>query len=69
MPTLGDYWEKGGVENMNQGLRIKRYIPKGTSIDSLTEDQIKQIEHRLNSTTRKCLNYLSPYEKMEQLIT
>ncbi len=62
-------WEKGGVENMNQRLRIKRYIPKGTSIDSLTEDQIKQIEHRLNSTPRKCLGYLTPYEKMEQLIS
>jgi len=61
-------WEKGGVENMNQRLRIKRYIPKGTSIDSLTEKQIKEIEHRLNSTPRKCLGYLTPYEKMEQLI-
>ena len=60
-------WEKGSVENMNQRLRIKRYIPKGTSIDSLTESQIKQIEHKLNSTPRKCLNYLTPYEKMEQL--
>ncbi len=61
-------WEKGTVENMNQRLRIKRYIPKGTSIDSLTEDQIKQIEHKLNSTPRKCLGYLTPYEKMDQLI-
>lgn len=61
-------WEKGSVENMNQRLRIKRYIPKGTSIDCLTEDQIKQIEQRLNSTPRKCLGYLTPYEKMDQLI-
>lgn len=61
-------WEKGGVENMNQRLRIKRYIPKGQSIDSLTENQIKEIEHRLNSTPRKCLGYLTPYEKMDQLI-
>lgn len=61
-------WEKGAVENTNQRLRIKRLIPKGTSIDVLTVDQIKQIEHRLNSTPRKCLNYLTPYERMEQLI-
>lgn len=60
-------WEKGGVENINQRLRIKRYIPKGTSIDSLTEKEIKRIEYRLNSTPRKCLGYLTPYEKMEQL--
>lgn len=62
-------WEKGSVENMNQRLRIKRYIPKGTSIDNLTVSQIKQIEHKLNSTPRKCLGYLTPYEKMEQLIS
>ena len=62
-------WEKGGVENMNQRMRIKRYIPKGTSIDTLTDKQIKQIEHKLNSTPRKCLNYLTPYEKMNQLIS
>lgn len=61
-------WEKGGVENMNQRLRIKRYIPKGTSIDTLTEKEINQIEHRLNSTPRKCLGYLTPYEKMDELI-
>lgn len=61
-------WEKGSVENTNQRLRIKRYIPKGTSIDSLTVKEIKEIEHRLNSTPRKCLGYLTPYEKMEQLI-
>lgn len=61
-------WEKGSVENMNQRLRIKRYIPKGTSIDSLTVDQIREIEYRLNSTPRKCLGYLTPYEKMGQLI-
>lgn len=60
-------WEKGGVENINQRLRIKRYIPQGTSIDSLTEQQIKQIEHKLNSTPRKCLGYLTPYEKMNEL--
>jgi len=62
-------WEKGGVENLNQRLRIKRYIPKGTSIDTLPEEKIKEIEHRLNSTPRKCLGYLTPYEKMEQLIS
>lgn len=61
-------WEKGSVENTNQRLRIKRYIPKGTSIDSLTVSQIKEIEYRLNSTPRKCLGYLTPYEKMDQLL-
>jgi len=60
-------WEKGGVENMN--LRIRRFIPKGTSIDNYTDEQIEEIERRLNSTPRKCLNYLTPYEKMSELLS
>ena len=60
-------WEKGTVENMNG--RIRRYIPKGVSIDQLTEEQIRKVEIRLNSTPRKCLGYLTPYEKMSQVLS
>lgn len=60
-------WEKGSVENMNG--RIRRYLPKGTSLDQISEKQIAEIEHRLNSTPRKCLGYLTPYEKMSELIS
>lgn len=59
-------WEKGGVENIN--LRIRRFIPKGTSIDTLDEKFIKQVEWILNNTPRKCLGYLTPQEKMLQLL-
>ena len=58
-------WEKGTVENSN--LRIRRFIPKGTSIDTVSARKILQIEKTMNSTPRKCLGYLTPYEKMEQL--
>ena len=58
-------WEKGTVENMNG--RIRRYIPKGISIDTFSEEYIHEAERRLNSTPRKCLGYLTPYERMEQL--
>ncbi|MBI4079027.1 MAG: IS30 family transposase [Candidatus Levybacteria bacterium] len=44
-------WEKGTVENTNG--RIRRHIPKGMSIDTITENQIKTLEHHLNSTLRK----------------
>lgn len=60
-------WEKGTVENTN--CRIRRFIPKGVSIDTLTEEQIKELEYRLNSTPRKCLGYLTPYEKMLEVLT
>jgi len=58
-------WEKGSVENMNK--RIRRFIPKGVSIDSLPNKLIRQLEWILNNTPRKCLGYLTPQEKMIQL--
>lgn len=60
-------WEKGTVENTNG--RIRRVIPKGFSLDDLTEGEIKELEYRLNSTLRKCLGFLTPYEKMVEVLT
>lgn len=59
-------WEKGTVENMNG--RIRKFIPKGVSIDQFSEEEIAYVEWKLNSTPRKCLQYLTPYEKMAQII-
>jgi IS30 family transposase len=55
-------WEKGTVENTNG--RIRRYIPKGTDIKEIPDEKINQLEYILNNTPRKCLGYLTPYEKM-----
>jgi IS30 family transposase len=60
-------WEKGTVENQNG--RIRRYIPKGISIDEFSMEYIQEVERRLNSTPRKCLGYLTPYEKMSQVLS
>lgn len=60
-------WEKGTVENQNG--RIRRYIPKGISIDDISEEYIKEVEKRINSIPRKCLGYLTPYEKMNQVLS
>lgn len=57
-------WEKGTVENMNG--RIRRYIPKGKSIDTLSDKDIARIEAQLNNTPRKCLNYQTPHEVMQR---
>jgi len=59
-------WEKGSVENINK--RIRRFIPKGQSIDTVSKTRIKQIEWILNHTPRKCLGYLTPQEKMLELL-
>jgi transposase, IS30 family len=59
-------WEKGAVENTNK--RVRRFIPKGVSIDTISDKKIKEIELILNNTPRKCLGYLTPEEKMIQLL-
>lgn len=59
-------WEKGTVENMNG--RIRKFVPKGTSVDPISQEEISHLEWRLNSTPRKCLQFLTPYEKMTQVV-
>lgn len=58
-------WERGTVENTNG--RIRRFIPKGISIDKISEKYIAALEYKLNTTPRKCLQYLTPYEMMAKL--
>jgi IS30 family transposase len=58
-------WEKGAVESIN-GL-IRRYIPKGTDIEKITEEQIRWIEWQLNNRPRKCLGYQTPAEVFDKL--
>jgi IS30 family transposase len=55
-------WEKGGVENTIG--RIRRYIPKGSNLADYTNADIAKIEHWLNHTPRKCLDWHTPYEIM-----
>jgi len=57
-------WQKGTVENTIG--RIRRFIPKGADIAKFTHDQIAAIEHWLNHTPRKCLNFKTPHEIMEE---
>lgn len=59
-------WEKGTVENTNG--RLRRFIPKGVSMDDFSKKQIKTVEDWLNNTPRKCLQYLTPCEKMQQVL-
>lgn len=58
-------WEKGTVENTNG--RIRRYIPKGVSIDTLSDAYIRGVENKLNNTPRKCLQFRTPNEMIHKL--
>lgn len=55
-------WEKGGVENTNG--RIRRFIPKGSNLADFSDADIAKVEHWLNHTPRKCLNWKTPHEIM-----
>ena len=51
-------WERGSNENAN-GL-IRQYLPKGTSMEGLTQQQCNAIASQLNSRPRKRLGYKTP---------
>lgn len=59
-------WERGSNENLN-GL-VRQYFPKGTDFTTISEQQIKEVEDKLNNRPRKRYDYDSPIEKMEELL-
>jgi len=59
-------WEKGTVENTVG--RTRKFFPKGESLDEVTPEQIANVEWKLNNTPRKCLQFLTPYEKMLEIV-
>ena len=48
--------------NENQLGRLRAELPKGHSMDKLTQAQLSRIQDKHNHTPRKCLGYLTPYE-------
>ena len=56
----GSPYQKGAIE-VNHEL-IRRILPKGTSFNNLTQDDINFMMNHINSYKRKKLNNRSPYE-------
>lgn len=52
--------DRASNENMN-GL-IRQYVPKGTSMEMLTDEDVRNIQHKLNSRPRKRFDYKTPEE-------
>jgi IS30 family transposase len=53
-------WEKGLVENTNK--LIRQYIPKKTNFDTIKQQQIKEIQYKINNRPRKKLQFKTPKE-------
>lgn len=51
-------WQRGANENLN-GL-IRQYFPKGMDFSTITENQIRYVEEKLNNRPRKRFGYLTP---------
>jgi IS30 family transposase len=56
-------WQRGCNENLN-GL-VRQYIPKGCDISQFTDEEIQQIEDKLNRRPRKRLSYRTPEHVFE----
>jgi IS30 family transposase len=57
-------WERGSNENAN-GL-IRQYLPKGTSMAGLSQQQCNAIARKLNRRPRKRLGFRTPLECYNQ---
>ena len=53
-------WERGSNENGNKLLR--RFIPKGTDLNNLTENKLQSYEDWVNNYPRRILNYMTANE-------
>jgi len=53
-------WQKGSIENFNR--MVRRFFPKWTIFDYISEKKIKSVCSILANTPREILGYLSPYQ-------
>ena len=59
-------WQKGTNENSN-GL-LREYYPKGMDLSKTNNNELKQKLDLLNNRPRKCINYKTPNELIDNFI-
>ena len=60
-------WQRGSNENRNG--RIRRYLPKKTSFEDLTQEELDAIVEEINDTPMKLLGYKTPSEVWDDEIS
>jgi IS30 family transposase len=59
-------WQRGSNENTN-GL-LRQYFPRGESLAGVTQEQLDEVAAKLNGRPRKTLGFMTPAEKLAELI-
>jgi transposase, IS30 family len=59
-------WQRGSNENTN-GL-LRQYMPKGTDLSALSAADLEAIAASLNGRPRKTLQWMSPSEKLSEVL-
>jgi IS30 family transposase len=59
-------WQRGSNENTN-GL-LRQYFPKGKSLEGTSQAELDRVAAELNGRPRKTLGFMTPAEKLAELI-
>ena len=59
-------WER--AQNERQNRLFRRFVPKGTSIDNYSDEQILQFADKMNALPRRILGYCTPEEFFDEFL-